>query len=286
MTIHKVSVIGAGQMGKQIALLTAMRGFDVVLFDAFEKALSKAEVWAKSYVDERVSKGKLTEDQAKDAQSHLSFERDLKAAVSEADLVIEAIVEQEDAKRTLFKQLDDFCKPEAILTSNSSFIPTSAISEGIQRGARMANLHYFNPALVMKLVEVVQGPQTSPETIETLMAFCRACGKEPIHVKKEIDGFVANRIYSRIVQEAYFLVENGYVTAPEVDTAVEKGLNHPMGPFRLMDLVGLDVAYMAKERKFEQTGLEEDRPPKALEDLYKQGHYGKKTGKGWYDYSK
>jgi 3-hydroxybutyryl-CoA dehydrogenase len=148
----------------------------------------------------------------------------------------------------------------------------------------VANLHYFNPALVMQVVEVVQGPHTDESTALTLLEFARRTGKTPIHLKKEIFGFVANRLLDALVGEAIHLTEHGYATPEEVDLAAEKALGHPMGPFRLMDLIGLDVIYLMWEQKHAESGRAEDAPPASLAERYRHGDLGRKTGRGWYDY--
>lgn len=285
MEIKNVAIIGAGIMGRQIAMNTAMHGYKAILNDNNEESLKDAKTWANEWLTQRVSKQKITEEKSKEAQSLLSFEGNLERAVKDADLVIEAIIEKQDIKYNLFQKLDEITPKHTLLVSNSSFIPSSLIAKATKRQDKVANFHYFNPALVMKLVEVVQGEHTSKETIEALMEFAKNTGKEPVWVKKEIEGFIANRILSKIVSEAYYLVEQGVVTPQEVDIAVEKGLNHPMGPFRLMDFSGIDLAYLAKQRRYEMTGNPEDKPPKFLEEKYKKGEYGRKTGIGWYDYS-
>lgn len=284
MRIEKVAVIGAGLMGKQIALHTAIKGYECVLNDKFEDSLADAEKWAKDYLEKRVVKGKMTKEDADKAFATISFEANLQTAVEDVDLVIEAIIEKEDIKKALFKELDDLTKKEAILASNSSFIPSSVVAFSTNKPEKVANLHYFNPALVMQLVEVVKGEHTSDETAQALYDFAINTGKKAIMVKKEIDGFVANRILSKITQEALFLVEEGIVTPEEVDMAVENGLNHPLGPFRIMDLVGIDLSYYARERRYEKTGDPKDKSPKFLEEKFKKGEFGRKTGKGWYDY--
>lgn len=285
MKIKHVTVVGAGQMGRQIALNAALHGYPVVVQDSAEAAVEAARDWADSYLDGRVEKGKLAQPAAGQAKQNLRFTTDLQAACAEADLVIEAIVEKEDIKRELFAELDRHCKPEAILASNSSFIPSSKVADATKRPDRVANLHYFNPAMVMELVEVVQGEHTGEEAVRALMEFAAAVGKQPIWLRKEIDGFAANRIIRAINKEAWFLVKNGYVTPQEVDTAVEKGLNHPMGPFRLMDMIGLDVAYFSAQRAYEQSGREEDAPSPLLVEKYEKGELGRKSGKGWYSYN-
>ena len=272
-------------MGRQIALLSAIHGYRAVLNDVSTDALQNANAWAQEYLAGRVQKGKMEEAEKAKAASLFSVEPDLAAAVKDADLVVEAIVEKEDVKRELFAKLDKLTGPETILATNSSFIPSSQIASATGRPDKVANLHYFNPALVMKLVEVVRNPQTSDETAESLRAFVTACGKSVIVLNKEIDGFVANRIQRAVLDEAMFLVEGGYVTPQEVDTAAEKGLNYPLGPFRLMDLTGIDISYLSRLRRYEATGDPKEKPPAFLEEKYKKGELGRKTGKGWYDYT-
>ena len=285
MKISHVTVIGAGQMGSQIGLNAALHGYQVAVYDTSPQVLSKAADWAEDYLASRLAKGKLTEENVAQVKSSLAWRESLAEACAEADLVIEAIVEKEDIKQALFMQLDTLCKPTCILTSNSSFIPSSRMAHCTSRPDKVANLHYFNPALVMELVEVVQGEHTSNATAETLMEFSRNLKKKPIWIKKEIDGFVANRIVRAVSKEAWFLVNHGYVTPQEVDIAAEKGLNHPMGPFRLMDMIGLDIAYLSAARTYEQSGNETDKPNALLAEKYERGEFGRKTGKGWYDYS-
>lgn len=286
MNIQHVTVVGAGQMGSQIALNAAMHGYQVTACDSFPASLEKAQAWVEKYLAGRIAKGKVTGEEAEAAKARLTLCGDTEQACRNADLVIEAIVEKEEVKRELFAQLDKICRPDTLLTSNSSFIPSSRVASVVGHPERVANLHYFNPAMVMELVEVVQGPHTSDATIETLMEFARSVGKQPIWIHKEIDGFVANRLIRALNKEAWFLVNNGYVTPQEVDIAAEKGLNYPMGPFRLMDLIGLDVSYLSAERAYQESGDEKDAPPPLLKEKYEKGELGRKTGKGWYDYTK
>lgn len=282
--IHNVCVVGAGLMGKQIALNAALHGFRVFLNDSFPNAVGGAESWAKEYLAGRVAKGKLTREQADAAFASLFFTTDLAMAAEDADLVIEAIIEDRAAKEELFRRLNDLAPKDAILATNSSFMISSLFAGCVDRPERLANLHYFNPALVMKLNEVVQGPHTGRETVDALMDFARKTGKDPIWVRREIDGFIANRIVRVVKNEALYLLEEGIATAPEIDTAVEKGLNYPMGPFRLMDLTGIDLSYLASKRVLEETGVKQPGHDK-LKEMYEAGRWGKKTGHGWYDYT-
>ncbi|KKM10089.1 3-hydroxyacyl-CoA dehydrogenase [Clostridiales bacterium PH28_bin88] len=283
--VKKVCVVGAGAMGSQIALNTALYGYQVNLTDVSGEVLKKAQAWAQEYLEGRVARGKMTADKAAEAKKNLQFLPDLKSAAADADVVIEAVVEKLDIKRQLFAELDTICPPHTILATNSSTIVSSKIADATRRPDKVLNMHYFNPALVMELVEVVQGPHTSDETAEVIMELSRRTGKIPIHLKKEISGFVANRILGAVVREACSLLEKGIATHEEIDLAVEKALRYPMGPFRLMDLTGIDVSYLVRVQRFQETGQEEDRPPKVIEEKYKKGELGRKTGKGFYDYT-
>jgi 3-hydroxybutyryl-CoA dehydrogenase len=285
MEIKNTAIVGAGVMGRQIAMLAAISGYNATLNDVSAKALAEADEWKDSYLDQRVAKGKMDADTAAGIKSRFRVDPNLETAVKDADLVIEAVIEQLDIKRELFAKLDACTKPETILATNSSFIASSKIAGATKRPDKVANLHFFNPALVMKLVEVVKGEHTADHTASHLVDFAEKCGKSPILIQKEIDGFIVNRLQRAITEEAFFLVDNGYVTPQELDAAAEKGLNYPLGPFRLMDMTGIDISYLSRLRRFEETGDESQRPPKFLEEKYKKGELGKKTGKGWYDYS-
>ena len=282
--IQRVCVIGAGVMGRQIALNAAAGGFAVVLADSFPDALKEAGAWSRSYLEGSVQKGKLTQEEMEGTLARVTLEDSLEAALSGADLVIEAIIEEEAVKRELFTTVSRAAPPDAIVTSNSSYIPSSTFAGLFQEPGRLANLHYFNPAMRMKLVEIVRGPHTSGETIEALKQFVTAVGKTYIIVEKEIEGFVVNRLLRAVQDEGYYLLEHGVASFADIDKGAELGLNYPMGPFRLMDLTGLDINYYNRRHRYEQTGREEDRPPRQLEERFQRGEYGKKTGKGWYSY--
>ena len=284
-SIQNVCVVGGGTMGRQIALNAAINGYNTILTDTMPDILAAVSKWTPEYLEGRVAKGKLSQEQVRSTLSRFKVVGNLEEAVKDADLVIEAIVEKLNIKKALFEQLDRFAPSHAILATNSSSFVSSRIADSTNRPDRVANLHYFNPALVMEVVEVVQGAHTSQETAEKLIQFVESLKKTPIWLKKEIDSFVVNRLLGAIYREAMFLVENGYASPREVDIGSEKGLGHPMGPFKLMDLVGLDVAYLIRKERFDYTGLEEHRPPKILEEKYLKGELGKKTGKGWYEYN-
>ena len=284
--VKNVCVVGAGNMGHQIALQCALAGFKTVSTDVIPAVLEKAEKFVDTYLAGRVQKGKMAEDSAKKVRSLISFTGDLKEAVKDADVVIEAVLERIDLKRKIFADLDTFAPAKAILATNSSFIVSSRIADVTKRPAQVCNLHFFNPALVMKLVEVVQGPHVSDETAQCMMDFCLKIDKIPIHIKKEVDGFVLNRIFGVIMKEAFWMLEMGVASFEDIDKACVYGAGHPMGPFRLNDLTGLDLGYDIGMSHFYESGNPADLPTPSLVQRYTQGKYGQKTGEGWYSYKK
>lgn len=287
--VKTVVVVGAGAMGRQIAMNTALNGraygYRVINCDSFEKAVESAEAWAGEYLNGRVAKGRISEAECVQVAESLRFTTDVDAAVAQADLVIEAIIENLDAKRTLFERLGKLCKSDAILATNSSNLVSSKLADVTAHPERLLNIHYFNPALVMQLTELVRGPHTADNTIEVARAFAERTGKTPIVIQKEIAGFVANRINAAVTREACLLLEKGIASVEDIDTACEKGLGYPMGPFRLMDLTGLDVNYYVRRDRYAESGDPNDMPSFAVIDKVIRGEYGRKTGKGWYDYS-
>lgn len=283
--IEKVCVIGGGQMGKQIALNAAIHGFKVKITDAIPAVCEALQPWVAEYLTGRIAKGKMAEGDCKAALEHFSVTSSLADAAADADLVIEAIIENKEVKERLFKDLNTLAPKDAIIGTNSSFMVSSIFADCLDNPARLANLHFFNPALVMKLVEVVQGPHTSEDTVQALMDFARRNGKTPIWVRKEAEGFVANRILRAVGTEAMYIAEQGIATPQEIDIAVENGLNYPLGPFRMQDFTGIDIAYDTRKREYEKTGVKPIGYD-LLEEKVKRGEFGKKSGKGWYDYSK
>ena len=284
-TIKTVTVYGAGVMGRQIALNAAANGFDVRLADTFPDACSKASAWAEEFLGGSVEKGKMTREAADEALARMSYFQTIAEAAVDSDLIIEAIIEDEEIKRDLFKTVNAAAPKDAIISTNSSYIPSSHFAGDVDNPGRLCNLHYFNPAMLMKLVEIVRGEHTDDETVQILENFVKSVGKQSIVVNKEIEGFVVNRLLRACQNEAFFLYENGIASIEDIDTGAEKGLNYPMGPFRLLDLAGIDICYMNRQKTYEKTGRPEDKPPAFLEEKYKKGEFGRKTGKGWYDYS-
>ena len=282
--VKNIAVIGAGNMGHQISMLCAIHGYRATCTDVKEDILKKAEAFADQYLAGRVAKGRMTEEQARAARERLTFTSSLEAAVKDADYVIEAVLEVLDIKRKVFTDLDKMTPPHAILATNSSAIISSRIADATKRPEKVLNVHFFNPALVMKLVEVVQGPHVSDETREISMALCEKLDKVPVHLKKEVDGFLLNRIFGAITREALWLLEMGVASMEDIDKAQVFGAGHPMGTFRLMDLTGIDLTYTMGMEAFRETGDVSQFPSPSVVEKYVKGEYGRKTGKGWYDY--
>lgn len=226
----------------------------------------------------------MTWEEAQAAVARLTFTGDLAQAAAGADLVIEAVPDVAKIKRAVLSQIDQYVPEHALYGSNSSYLVSSIFADSVRHPDRVANLHFFNPVLVMELVEVVQGPHTSKETVEQLMEFARSIGKTPVLVQKEIYGFVVNRIFSAITKEACYLLDQQVASLEDIDMAVKKGLGHPMGPFELLDMTGIDLEYNVLMEKFRTTMDPADRPAAALVERYAQGAYGRKTGRGFYTY--
>ena len=283
-SVNHVVVVGAGAMGSQIGMVCALAGLTATVTDIAEPALAKAETELRQRLSRDVSKGRRTRQDVDAAFGRLSFTTDLTAAASIADYVIEAAVEKLDIKRALFADLDKVVQGHTILATNSSSIVSSRIADATSRPDRVCNLHFFNPALIMKCVEVVRGPETSDDTVATSVALTQRLGKVAVVLNREIPGFIANRILGAVRDEAIYLLENGIASVADIDTACRTALGYPMGPFELMDLTGIDIGYLTKMDRFAQSGDPDDRPSRTVAALVERGELGRKTGKGWYDY--
>jgi 3-hydroxybutyryl-CoA dehydrogenase len=280
-----VTVVGAGTMGSQIALQTALAGrYRVTLVDAVPGQLDRARAQNRKLVDRAVEKGRLTKEQADDALGRISDSDDLEAAARGADLVIEAVIEEFDTKKSVFAALGKAARKDAILTSNSSTIAISRLADLTGNPARCCNTHFFHPVTVMQLCEVVRGPKTSDATVEAATEFVRSIDRTPVVLNKEIWGFIVNRILFAASEEAMHLLEGGYASAEDIDTAVQKGLNWPMGPFHLLDFSGLDIFYGAMKDRHRQG--EGGDAPEVLRKLVEEGNLGRKSGKGFFEYQK
>ena len=279
-----LAVIGAGSMGAQIAQQAALHGVDVTLQDKDASQLQKARDSNRGHLARRVEKGRLSQANAVAALDRVRTTTDLAEAARDAEFVIEAVFEDLQVKRSMFQELDRLAPHDAVLASNSSTISVSKLAEVVQHPERCVNMHFFFPVLVMDLVEIVRGPKTSDETVERALALSREMARTPVLLNKEIDGFIVNRILHAATQEAYRLLDAGVASFEDIDLAVEKGLNWPMGPFRLGDFSGLDVTYNARLHMYRTTGDERYKPSPQLEAKVKAGKLGRKSGEGWYRY--
>ena len=282
--MKKIVVIGGGTMGLDIAQVFAKKGFDVVVRDINDDIIKASEGRLNKGLDKLVSKGKMDEAKKADILAHMTFTTDLNMA-ADADLVVEAAIENLDIKKSIFAELDKICKPETILATNTSSISITAIAAATKRPDKFIGMHFFNPATVMKLVEVIRGVNTSDETCAAIVELSKAIGKEPVEVN-EAPGFVVNKILIPMINEAADLLYTGVASAEGIDTAMKLGANHPMGPLALGDLIGLDVCLAIMDTLYDETHDPKYRASLLLRKMVRAGTLGRKTGKGFFDYSK
>jgi 3-hydroxybutyryl-CoA dehydrogenase len=282
--VRRLGVIGAGTMGHQIAMLGALAGCETVAADVREEALRQAEAANRGHMDRWVARGRLTTAAVDAAFARLRWTTRLEDAAADADVVIEAVIERLEEKREVFRALDAVAPARTVLATNSSTVRSSLLADATRRPDRVCNMHFFNPPLVMELVEVVMHPLTSQATADTVTGLVRQMGRTPVLLRKEMPGFVVNRILWALVDEAVRLYEAGVASVEDIDTAVKKGLRHPMGPFELMDFNGIDVAYHVRMQRQRETGDAGLGPPRSIVEKYERGEWGRKSGRGWYTY--
>ncbi len=280
--IHQIAVLGAGTMGRGIAHISALAGYTTNLYDVDSEQLGAAERSIHRNLDKGVEIGKLEAEAAVGAKERLALENDLAAAVADADLVIEAAPEVMELKVELFRQVSIHCSAEALFASNTSALSVTEMAGATGRPERFAGTHFFNPVHLMKLLELVRGLETSDATVATLADVGRRMGKEVV-VVRDVPGFATSRINALIGNEAFRMLEQGVASADDIDKAVKLGLNHPMGPFEMGDLVGLDVRLSILEHLHATLG-ETFRPSNLMRQYVQAGRLGRKTGRGVHSY--
>lgn len=281
--MEKITVIGSGTMGNGIAHVFAQNGYQVTLTDISEQALQKALQTISGNFDRQINKGIIDESAKATALSNISTTTDLKQAVTHADLVIEAATENTGIKLDLFKQLSEYCKPEAILASNTSSISITKIASVTKNPGNVIGMHFMNPVPVMKLVEVIRGYATTDAVTNTVMELSRKIDKVPVEVN-DYPGFVANRILMPMINEAIYTLYEGVAGVYEIDTVMKLGMAHPMGPLQLADFIGLDVCLAILNVLFEGFGNPKYAPCPLLVNMVTAGHKGVKSGQGFYIY--
>jgi 3-hydroxybutyryl-CoA dehydrogenase len=282
---HKIGVLGAGSMGGGIAHLAAVKGIEVVLCDVEQRFLDGAINRIDGFLTKSVEKQKMTLEEKEAALKRITLTTKMEDFVS-VPLVIEAIFEDLEVKKNAFQKLDQVCGPNTIFASNTSSMSITTIAAATSRPDRVVGMHFFNPPLIMRLVEVIRGYYTSDETVAIVSEISKAMGKTPVEVKKDTPGFIVNRIMMPQFLEAVRIAEEGIASIEDIDTAVKLGLNYPMGPFELMDFTGVEISVHVSDYFVNEYKDMKWNAPQLLRNLVRAGRLGKKTGAGWYDHNK
>ncbi|HEU5162748.1 MAG TPA: 3-hydroxyacyl-CoA dehydrogenase family protein [Thermoanaerobaculia bacterium] len=282
MKIQNITVLGSGTMGRGIAYVCARAGFDTTVNDVADEMIVAAREAVAALFAQAIDRGKVAREEAEQAFDRIRWLTDLEAATREANLIIEAVPEDEDLKKELLSQVDLFCAEDTILASNTSSISITSLAGAVERREKFIGLHFFNPVHAMKLLEIVRGERTSDATVETCRELAARLGKEPI-VVRDTPGFATSRLGVAIGLEAIRMLEEGTASAADIDRAMELGYNHPMGPLRLTDLVGLDVRLGIAEYLAATFGPRFE-PPVLLRKMVAEGKLGKKAGQGFYSW--
>ena len=286
MQVNKLGVIGAGTMGNGIAQLAAVIGCDVIMRDINDDFVERGIKNIDNFLSKSVEKGKLKADEKVAIMGRIKGTTDM-SDLKDVDCVIEAVLEDLDLKKKVFQELDELCRPEVVLSSNTSSMSITEIAAATKRPDKVCGVHFFNPAPLMRLVEIIRGFETSDETVSTATDIAKKMGKVTVEIKKDTPGFIVNRVMIPHFIEAIKIVEEGIASIEDVDTAVKNGLNYPMGPFELMDLTGIDIAYFVMEYFYKELNKESKwSSPGLLKSVIRAGKLGRKTGAGWYEYGK
>ncbi|MEJ2586945.1 MAG: 3-hydroxybutyryl-CoA dehydrogenase [Deltaproteobacteria bacterium] len=286
MDIKKIGVVGAGAMGNGIAQVAAQIGCDVVMRDIKDEFVERGMKSIDRFLSKSVEKGKLEAAEKDAILGRVEGTTDM-GQLKDVDFVIEAVIEDLELKKSVFKELDELLEPDVVIASNTSSMSLTEIASATNRPEKVCGMHFFNPVPLMRLVEVIRGYATSDETVETTTALAQKMGKTTVEVKKDSPGFIVNRIMIPHMIEAIKIVEEGIASIEDVDVAVKNGLNYPMGPFELMDLTGIDVCYFVNEYFYKELNKESKwASPNLLKTMIRANRLGRKTGGGWYDYSK
>lgn len=281
--MKKIVVCGAGTMGGGIAQVCANAGYEVWMYDIKEEFSVGGKNRIAAGLEKQVARGKMTEEQKDALLERLHPTVDIGCA-ADADIILEAVLEIADVKKSLFAQLEEICPETAIIATNTSYIPITTLAEDMKHPERFLGIHFFNPVYAMKLVEIIRGEKTSDRVFEAALAFAPTIGKTPVAVRKEIPGFIVNRINKAVQVEAMNLLHQGVASVEDIDMAVRLGLNYPKGPFEMMD-GNLELTYTCLLELVELTGDERYRPTPEMVELVENGNFGRRTGKGWYDYT-
>ena len=281
--MEKIFVLGAGTMGAGIVQAFAQKGYEVIVRDIKDEFVERGLAGINKSLSKLVSKGKMTEEAKEEILSRISGTTDMNLA-ADCDLVVEAAIENMKIKKEIFAELDKICKPETILASNTSSLSITEVASATSRPEKVIGMHFFNPAPVMKLVEIIRGMATSQETFDAVKELSLAIGKEPVEVS-EAPGFVVNRILIPMINEASFILQEGIASVEDIDTAMKFGANHPMGPLALGDLSGLDVCLAIMDVLYNETGDTKYRASSTLRKYVRAGWLGRKIGRGFYNYN-
>ncbi|MFQ5837239.1 MAG: 3-hydroxyacyl-CoA dehydrogenase family protein [Thermoplasmata archaeon] len=281
--MERICVLGAGTMGAGIAQTCSQAGYKVIMRDLTEELVEAGYERIRTPLERRVRKGKMTQNEVEEIIGHIHGTVDLEEAVKDADLVIEAIFENMEVKKELYREIDRLCRPEVVFATNTSSLSVTEMAAATSRADRFLGMHFFNPAPVMKLIELIRGSETSDDTMTLARELSHRLGKEPV-VVKESPGFVVNRLLVPMMNEAFNLLMEGTASAEDIDKAMKLGTNMPMGPFELADFTGLDVGLAVMEVLHRETGDPKFRPSPLLRQYVRAGRLGRKAGRGVYDY--